>query len=223
MSQAGERQRSPHLVLRPSHQHPCIEGWPSCGFEALAQPLERSICSARNTKISPCALYADAYPWKPTRKAESSAGCTWSTHAGLKRSGGVHRPAARMFQIWEPPRPPQPAEAPRRARPRLTSLPEPHACRDPTQAAWQRPYPGHAGRSAGAARAARRRRLSRRHVRRRRLRARRSWKPPLHAVGDRPRSRRDRARCRPGARFPGRLHLLHGQFGDMVALLSRPA
>ena len=30
-----------HLVLRPSHQHPCIEAWPAAEFEALSEPLNK--------------------------------------------------------------------------------------------------------------------------------------------------------------------------------------
>src|SRR5262245_60437006 len=30
-----------HLVLRPSHQHPCIEAWPAAEFAALSEPLNR--------------------------------------------------------------------------------------------------------------------------------------------------------------------------------------
>ena len=28
------------LVLRPSHKHPCVEGWPAAAFQALAAPLD---------------------------------------------------------------------------------------------------------------------------------------------------------------------------------------
>ena len=38
---ARDETNGTHLVLRPSHQHPCIEAWPSAEFEALAEPLNR--------------------------------------------------------------------------------------------------------------------------------------------------------------------------------------
>ena len=42
----------------------------------------------------------------------------------------------------------------------------------------------------------------------------------LHALGDRPRPGCDRPRRRAGRRAAGRLHLLEGRFGDMLALLE---
>ena len=39
---AGNEANGTHLVLRPSHQHPCIEAWPAAVFEALAEPLNRT-------------------------------------------------------------------------------------------------------------------------------------------------------------------------------------
>ena len=51
-----------HLVLRPSHQHPCIEAWPMPEFHAFADPLNRLDLFSEEHDDLASALYADAFP-----------------------------------------------------------------------------------------------------------------------------------------------------------------
>ena len=50
------------LVLRPSHKHPCIEGWPPAMFEALSAPLQQLDMFSEEQDDLAAALFADAYP-----------------------------------------------------------------------------------------------------------------------------------------------------------------
>jgi len=50
-----------HLVLRPSHQHPCIEAWPNDVFEALAEPLNRLDLFSQAQDDLAASLYSDAF------------------------------------------------------------------------------------------------------------------------------------------------------------------
>ena len=100
MSGAGEGALVAPLVLRPSHQHPCIEGWTEKGFEALSAPLDQYDSSAPNTIISPWRCSATPARWRPTRKAASSS-AELVAYAGLTDSA-VFIGASKTFQIWEP-------------------------------------------------------------------------------------------------------------------------
>ena len=137
-------------------------------------------------------------------------------HAGLTDTVvfmGLGRPSRSGSR-----RPPTPPASPRPARASLARR-APDPCRAPRRR--HEPRPGHAGR--GAAATSRPRdggTLPRRHVRRRRLQR-------GHPRGGAParcgRSTATRTRSPAAPRWPpaipGRLHLMQGRFGDMVALL----
>lgn len=89
------------LVLRPSHKHPCIEGWPSPVFEALANPLDRLDLFSEAHDDLAAALYADAYPVDADREGRIVIPDTLVEHAGLADSV-VFMGLGRTFQIWEP-------------------------------------------------------------------------------------------------------------------------
>jgi MraZ protein len=89
------------LVLRPSHKHPCIEGWPPDEFQALATPLQRlSLFSDEHDDLA-TALYADAFPVETDREGRIVLPDTLITYAGLTDSV-VFMGLGRIFQIWEP-------------------------------------------------------------------------------------------------------------------------
>ncbi len=69
---------SASLILRPSHQHACIEAWPVAAFQALATPLDRLDVFSQAHDDLATALYADAFPWRPTRRAASCCPSRWS-------------------------------------------------------------------------------------------------------------------------------------------------
>lgn len=89
------------LVLRPSHNHPCIEGWPAAMFEALAAPLDRmDVFSEAHDDLS-AALYADAYPLEADKEGRVVVPEALLAHAGIRDVLAFVGVGGR-FQIWEP-------------------------------------------------------------------------------------------------------------------------
>jgi len=89
------------LVLRPSHQHPCIEAWPAPVFAALAEPLNRlDLFSPAHDDLA-AALYADAFPVESDKEGRIVLPDHLVSHAGLLESV-VFMGLGRIFQIWEP-------------------------------------------------------------------------------------------------------------------------
>ena len=89
------------LVLRPSHKHPCIEGWPEAEFSALAKPLERLDLFSEEHDDLAAALYADAYPLEADREGRIVLPSGLVAHARLQ-DAVVFMGLGRTFQIWEP-------------------------------------------------------------------------------------------------------------------------
>ena len=89
------------LVLRPSHTHPCIEGWPESVFNALARPLDEiDVFSGMHDDMS-TALYADAYPMEADKEGRIVLPEDLVAHAGLADTV-VFMGLGKTFQIWEP-------------------------------------------------------------------------------------------------------------------------
>jgi MraZ protein len=89
------------LVLRPSHKHPCIEGWPAAVFEALATPLDAlDVFSEAHDDLS-TSLYADAFPVEADKEGRIVLPEALVAHANLSESV-VFMGNGRIFQIWEP-------------------------------------------------------------------------------------------------------------------------
>ena len=89
------------LVLRPSHTHPCVEGWPAAAFHALATPLQTLDVFSEEHDDLAAALYADAYPVEADREGRIVLPDALAGHAGLSDSV-VFMGLGRTFQIWEP-------------------------------------------------------------------------------------------------------------------------
>ena len=89
------------LVLRPSHKHPCIEGWPPAEFEALSAPLAKLDLFSEDHDDFASALFADAYPVESDREGRIVLPEILKEHAGLSESV-VFMGLGRTFQIWEP-------------------------------------------------------------------------------------------------------------------------
>lgn len=90
-----------HLVLRPSHQHPCIEAWPTPVFEALADPLNRLDLFSQAHDDMAATLYADAFPVEADREGRIVLPDDLVAYAGLT-DAVVFMGLGRIFQIWEP-------------------------------------------------------------------------------------------------------------------------
>jgi MraZ protein len=111
------------LVLRPSHTHPCIEGWPESVFQALAKPLDALDMFSEAHDDLAAALYADAYPLEPDKEGRIVLPEALVAHANLV-GPVVFMGLGRTFQIWEPASAERRrAEARERARSRGLTLP----------------------------------------------------------------------------------------------------
>ena len=90
-----------HLVLRPSHQHPCIEAWPSAEFDALAEPLNRlDIFSQAHDDLA-ASLYSDAFPVEADKEGRIVLPDALVSFAALADTV-TFMGLGRIFQIWEP-------------------------------------------------------------------------------------------------------------------------
>ncbi len=89
------------LVLRPSHNQPCIEAWPSAAFHALATPLERLDVFSEEHDDLAATIYADACPLDADKEGRIVLPDNLVAHAGLTDTA-VFMGLGRTFQIWEP-------------------------------------------------------------------------------------------------------------------------
>lgn len=90
-----------HLVLRPSHQHRCIEAWPAAEFEALAAPLNRLDLFSQAHDDLAASLYSDAFPVEADKEGRIVLPDHLVEFAGLSETV-VFMGLGRIFQIWEP-------------------------------------------------------------------------------------------------------------------------
>lgn len=111
------------LVLRPSHKHACVEGWPEAAFHALAKPLDALDMFSEAHDDLAAALYADAYPMEADKEGRIVLPESLVAHANLA-DAVVFMGLGRTFQIWEPQAAERRrAEARERARARALTLP----------------------------------------------------------------------------------------------------
>ena len=101
MSHAGEGSSVAALVLRPSHQYPCIEGWTEKGFEALSAPLENYNQFSQEHEDFVLALFGDACMMETDKEGRVMLPADLVAHAGL-RDNVVFIGTRNTFQIWEP-------------------------------------------------------------------------------------------------------------------------
>lgn len=101
MSHVGDASPVAPMVLRPSHQYPCIEGWTQKGFEALSAPLEGYDQFSPEHDDFVMALFGDACPMETDKEGRIVLPGELAAHAGLKEHV-VFIGTNRTFQIWEP-------------------------------------------------------------------------------------------------------------------------
>lgn len=89
------------IVLRPSHRHPCIEGWPASAFAQLATPLESFDLFSEDHDDLQTAIYADACPVEPDKEGRIVVPEHLKEHAGLTEAVAFMG-VGRLFEIWEP-------------------------------------------------------------------------------------------------------------------------
>ena len=100
-SHAGEGSPMASLVLRPSHQYPCIEGWTEKGFEALSAPLEGFDQFSQEHDDFVMALFGDACPMETDKEGRVVLAADLIAHAGLSENV-TFIGTRNTFQIWEP-------------------------------------------------------------------------------------------------------------------------
>jgi len=89
------------LVLRPSHKHPCIEGWSARDFHALGAAMDQlDVFSTAQDDLA-FALFAEANEVSPDKEGrivlpDDLAGHALITQDMVFVGLGTH------FQIWEP-------------------------------------------------------------------------------------------------------------------------
>jgi MraZ protein len=98
---ARDEANGTHLILRPSHQHPCIEAWPSAEFEALSEPLNRLDLFSQAHDDLAASLYSDAFPVEADKEGRIVLPDFLVNYAGLSETV-VFMGLGRIFQIWEP-------------------------------------------------------------------------------------------------------------------------
>jgi MraZ protein len=89
------------LILRPSHKHICIEGWPIAAFNALAESMRHMPTFSDDQEDLALALYGEVSQLEPDREGRIVLPDELVMHANLKDAVCFIGLSAH-FQIWEP-------------------------------------------------------------------------------------------------------------------------
>ncbi len=90
------------LVLRSSHNHPCIEAWPPASFAALAGPVQQRYDTfSEDQEDIETALYAGAFAVESDKEGRIVLPEVLLAHAGITAAVTFMGLGSR-FQIWEP-------------------------------------------------------------------------------------------------------------------------
>ena len=89
------------VVLRPSHQYDCIEGWPMAIFAALAAPLEQMDVFSRPREDFASTLYAEAVSLEADADGRIVLPDYLVSHAKLADKAAFMG-VGDHFLIWEP-------------------------------------------------------------------------------------------------------------------------
>ncbi len=91
----------PALILRPSHNHPCIEAWPVSAFEALSRPMQGLDLFSADHDDMAFSLYGRACKIVADKDGRVILPEDLVEHAGLGETV-VFIGLGRIFQVWEP-------------------------------------------------------------------------------------------------------------------------
>jgi MraZ protein len=89
------------FILRPSHKHACIEGWPVAKFDTLAASVGQFNTFSDAHEDMSAALYADAFPVETDKEGRVILPAELVAHAGLTNAVAFMG-MGETFQIWEP-------------------------------------------------------------------------------------------------------------------------
>jgi MraZ protein len=98
---AGAATDGAAMILRPSHQHPCIEAWPAAAFHALAAPLDQYDVFSDTQDDLATALYGEACEIEPDKEGRIVLPERLLRHACITETlefMGI----GKIFQIWHP-------------------------------------------------------------------------------------------------------------------------
>lgn len=98
---AGTTADGTAMILRPSHQHPCIEAWPAAAFHALAAPLDQYDVFSDIQDDLATALYGDAHEIEPDKEGRIVLPERLLRHAGITETMEFMG-LGKIFQIWHP-------------------------------------------------------------------------------------------------------------------------
>lgn len=100
-SSAPEGSQAVPLILRPSHQYPCIEGWTEQGFQALSAPLDAFDQYSEEHEDLSIGLFGDACQMETDKEGRIVLPTDMVAYASLT-DNVVFIGANKIFQIWEP-------------------------------------------------------------------------------------------------------------------------
>lgn len=89
------------LVLRPSHRHACIEGWPATEFHRLGATMADLATFSDEQDDLTFAFYADATELLPDKDGRVILPDGLAAHAGLT-DAVIFAGVRDHFEIWEP-------------------------------------------------------------------------------------------------------------------------
>lgn len=91
----------PTLILRRSHNYPCIEAWPSRTFEALAAQVESLALFSQERDDLETVIFGESYSVEPDREGRIVMPEGLKEHASLFEAVQFVG-KGRTFQVWEP-------------------------------------------------------------------------------------------------------------------------
>lgn len=94
------KQDTDELVLRPSHQHPCVEAWPRPAFDRMAAQMRFETFSDDADDME-TVLFALSHPTRPDAEGRLTLPAHLAEHAGLT-DGVAFVGRGATFQMWEP-------------------------------------------------------------------------------------------------------------------------
>ncbi len=89
------------LILRTSHKHPCIEGWPLSTFQEMSRGINKLRQFSDEHEDLSTSVYANAYETETDKEGRILLSADLVEHAGLS-SLASFMGMGEIFQIWEP-------------------------------------------------------------------------------------------------------------------------
>ncbi len=98
---AAESDAANSLILRTSHKHPCIEGWPISTFKEISRGISNLRQFSDEHEDLSTSVYANAYEVETDKEGRVLLLADLVEHAGLT-SQVSFMGMGETFQIWEP-------------------------------------------------------------------------------------------------------------------------